>query len=108
LGYLVCETCKGYYKLKKGESIDDFERCQCGGKFKYIKNLDELKSIRDNQANSDEKSICINCGTENLKNVKFCGSCGKPLNVDHINEKYPKKISGTNAPNQSDIIKKME
>ena len=106
MGYLVCETCKGYYKLKNGESIDDFERCQCGGKFKSIKNLDELKSIMDNQANFDEKSICLNCGTENLKNVKFCGLCGKLLNVDHINEKHPKKISGTNAPNQSGIIKK--
>ncbi len=31
-GYLLCESCAGYYELKSGESADDFVECQCGGK----------------------------------------------------------------------------
>lgn len=36
MGYLECEECKGRYELKKGESPDDFESCECGGKLKHI------------------------------------------------------------------------
>ena len=32
--YLVCEKCGGYYELKSGESADDFDKCNCGGKLK--------------------------------------------------------------------------
>ncbi len=33
---LICKNCGGYYKLESGESIDDFESCQCGGELKQI------------------------------------------------------------------------
>ena len=33
--YIVCEDCGGHYTLKDGESLDDFERCHCGGALKY-------------------------------------------------------------------------
>ncbi len=79
LGFLKCEKCGGYYELKEGEAIDDFEGCSCGGKFKYVKSIDGLESVKDLDSHSEDKSICPNCGTENLKNVKFCGSCGKPI-----------------------------
>ncbi|MCE7698420.1 MAG: zinc ribbon domain-containing protein, partial [Methanobacterium paludis] len=39
-GYVVCEKCGGYYELEEGESPDDFESCSCGGKLKYVKNLE--------------------------------------------------------------------
>ncbi|WP_162530331.1 hypothetical protein [Methanobacterium paludis] len=35
LGYLKCEKCGGYYELQEGESPEDFEECECGGKLKY-------------------------------------------------------------------------
>jgi hypothetical protein len=38
-GYLICEKCSGYYKLQKGESLEDFEMCECGGKLKFKKTL---------------------------------------------------------------------
>ena len=38
-GYLICEKCSGYYKLEKGESLEDFESCECGGKLKFTKSL---------------------------------------------------------------------
>ena len=96
LGYLVCEKCGGYYELKNGEAINDFEGCECGGKFKFVKSLDESKLEKDQLVDFGDKSICPNCGFENLKNVKFCGSCGKPIkkssNPDpDMNKKQSKK-----------------
>lgn len=38
-GYLVCDECSGYYKLQKGESLEDFECCECGGKLRFKKTL---------------------------------------------------------------------
>lgn len=38
-GYLVCDTCDGYYRLQPEETPDDFINvCECGGKLKYSKN----------------------------------------------------------------------
>lgn len=40
-GYLLCRKCNGYYKLKPGESQEDFtETCTCGGKLEYVINID--------------------------------------------------------------------
>ena len=38
-GYLVCESCGGYYKLEEGESPDDFSKCQCGGELEFREEL---------------------------------------------------------------------
>jgi hypothetical protein len=39
-GYLVCDSCNGYYKLQIDESSDDFtSECECGGKLKYKEKL---------------------------------------------------------------------
>lgn len=41
MGYLICTKCKSYYKLQPGESGKDFDsNCGCGGKLKYVENLD--------------------------------------------------------------------
>ncbi|MDI6723896.1 MAG: hypothetical protein QMD61_04560 [Methanobacterium sp.] len=44
-GYLICENCKGYYKLKNNESPNDFSRCDCGGLLEYRENIDNLLKI---------------------------------------------------------------
>ena len=36
-GYLVCNECNGYYELQKGESLEDFESCECGGSLSFKK-----------------------------------------------------------------------
>lgn len=41
MGYLICEKCKGYYELREGEHPEDFDRCQCGGKLKYVDKLEQ-------------------------------------------------------------------
>nr|WP_319372831.1 hypothetical protein [uncultured Methanobacterium sp.] len=43
MGYLKCEKCGGYYELQKGESPNDFETCECGGKLKNIERLSDIK-----------------------------------------------------------------
>lgn len=41
MGYLICGKCKSYYKLHPNESAKDFtDKCNCGGKLRYIENLD--------------------------------------------------------------------
>lgn len=75
MGYLVCNKCGGTYELQEGESPDDFENCECGGKLNYV---EDIKPTPDSV--SDKISLkCPKCGHENLAHVKFCGSCGKNL-----------------------------
>jgi hypothetical protein len=38
-GFLVCDKCGGYYELQEGETPEDFEECQCGGKLEYTKKI---------------------------------------------------------------------
>ncbi|WP_161597496.1 hypothetical protein [Methanobacterium paludis] len=41
-GYLVCKSCKRYYKLQFGEKPEDFsDICESGGELKYMKSLDK-------------------------------------------------------------------
>jgi len=40
LGFLLCENCGGYYELQTGESPEEFENCQCGGKLEYVPRID--------------------------------------------------------------------
>ncbi len=41
MGYLICSKCKGYYELSKDDSPKDFiNECTCGGKIRYVENLD--------------------------------------------------------------------
>ena len=39
-GYLKCNQCGGYYELQKGESPEDFEKCECGGELKHTKKIE--------------------------------------------------------------------
>lgn len=41
-GYLLCDKCHGYYLLQKGEKLEDFLNCRCGGTLEYIKTHDEV------------------------------------------------------------------
>ncbi|MDD3753621.1 MAG: hypothetical protein PHQ17_03540 [Methanobacterium sp.] len=70
--YLICENCEGYYHLKEGESLDDFESCECGGKF-YL-----LEYGEDGQFQSP-KIMCESCRNLNEINTPFCSICGQIL-----------------------------
>lgn len=49
-GYLLCTECGGYYQLKNGETPEDYEECECGGKFEY-----KGPEISDKPAKSGKK-----------------------------------------------------
>ena len=42
-GYLVCSECNGYYKLKRDETPEDFEKCECGSSLTYYESMAPLK-----------------------------------------------------------------
>ena len=64
MGYLVCDKCGGYYKLQEGKSAEDFETCQCGGKLRYVDNLDEYLTNREDV---NENSTIIRSAVETDK-----------------------------------------
>lgn len=42
-GYLLCDKCRGYYRLKSDESPRDFtDKCNCGGKIRFSKSIDVI------------------------------------------------------------------
>lgn len=41
--YIICESCGGQYKLEEGESLEDFDACECGGKLKSDQIIEETK-----------------------------------------------------------------
>lgn len=74
MGYLICDECNGYYELKPGETIVDFENCDCGGKLRYAETIDGV-SPKYKQT----KDICPKCGVENPAGATFCASCGSEM-----------------------------
>lgn len=42
MGYLICKECGDKYKLKSGESPEDFNICHCGGEVEYYLSVHEL------------------------------------------------------------------
>lgn len=51
-GYLVCNSCYGYYKLKNNESPEDFSACECSGSLEYYKNISELEKTYNTPTNT--------------------------------------------------------
>lgn len=47
MSYVVCEKCGGYYKLQEGESVGDFDACQCGGNLKYITSIEDIEEPKN-------------------------------------------------------------
>lgn len=72
MGYLICDKCGGYYELLPGESPEDYEECECGGKLRYSTSLSSNKSEDlnyDKYEIIDDKNKLISF--INFKNKKF-------------------------------------
>jgi|GEM_PF-4185095 hypothetical protein len=60
-GYLICDKCGGYYKLKKGESTEDFlDTCQCGGKLGFHENINPEE---DGSCGESKKNLPLDVAT---------------------------------------------
>lgn len=94
--YLKCDKCGSYYELKEGESIDDFDGCECGGNYIKVNSLEDSKPNIKGVSNEEikkrlaakrkgldikeyEDNFCRYCGTKNLENAKFCVKCGSRI-----------------------------
>lgn len=95
--YLICDECGGFYELEKGESLEDFESCLCGGSLSYAELTPRgMKKITESVQNNNEQisfhqtsnkqvsshvseNICPLCGQINKVKSLFCSKCGKML-----------------------------
>jgi len=75
MGYLFCMNCCGYYSLKDGESLNDFQSCRCGGELTYADSLTDIAMIYD----GNEPFICPSCRGENIGGSRYCEGCGHDL-----------------------------
>lgn len=48
LGYLKCDKCGKYYELQKEESLEDFEKCDCGGHLTFTEQIDQPETRKGN------------------------------------------------------------
>ena len=106
---VICEKCGKYYGIKKGESMQDFEQCQCGGNLKYIDSLKESNQESNQKKHKpkmlkideiplkaekikyqvryqtiEQKRHCLHCGCVNRFNANFCKHCGKEFKINFI------------------------
>ena len=54
-------ACGGYYKFHEGESVEDFDTCQCGGSIRYD------NSIREVFRHDEASNISQNFKSESIK-----------------------------------------
>lgn len=74
MSYLICDKCGGYYELQEGESPEDFDVCQCGGKLKHEKSTQTVNT--DKPSYKREKTImCPVCGEINKRTSVKCSNC---------------------------------
>ena len=95
MGYLVCEKCKGYYKLREDESWEDFSKCECDGNLKYYhdiidfiqENLTLKKEISDYKLRfEDLENNYSKLNTENkslIENYSFLKSVYNSVEIDN-------------------------
>jgi hypothetical protein len=78
MGFLFCEKCNGYYELQKGESPDDFDRCQCGRKLKYVENHSFGNTNNEKENFEVDKSYV----------VKVCEDCNEHYKIPKNDSSY--------------------
>lgn len=97
MGYVICEKCGGYYEIEEGESLGNFNGCQCGGKLSYTEKVIEEPEIIDKP-----NFICSNCMKEHKEGI-FCSSCGGRL----IAVKNGKAVSNIKNIGESNELEKL-
>lgn len=67
--YIVCEKCGGFYELKNGESLEDFESCECGGKLKAVKKINN--KAQQSKTDQNHKNIKERFSTNSERIINF-------------------------------------
>jgi hypothetical protein len=91
--YLICNKCGGYYKLNEGESLNDFEECECGGSLRQVESLnipyntERVKTIVE-VFNKDFRKIKGKRNNEKLSiSVDYTDGLHKLLKEDRVPKK---------------------
>lgn len=78
--FIVCNECGYVYELLEDDNVADFEVCECGGKFKFYKDLDEyfdskeyFETFLDSDKSSGKKIV-----SETINILKYTAK--KPKN----------------------------
>jgi uncharacterized membrane protein YhaH (DUF805 family) len=106
--YIICDECGGFYELEKGESIEDFESCLCGGSLSYAeltpkgikkttKKVEKDYKVNVHHSEYLSENICPLCGQINKVKAIFCSKCGKIL-----------KNRGSNRYDYSHVLEERE
>ena len=74
MGYVICEKCGGYYELEEGESLEDFEACNCGGTLSYMESIQKVRTKPKNAIK------CNICGHEQTRGM-ICSKCGSRIKL---------------------------
>lgn len=109
-GYLLCHDCHGYYVLQKGEFLDDFLNCQCGGNLEYIKTHQEVLnkvSSEGKEDKNDDYDYLNNQGLSLYHEQKYSEAIKLYDNALKINPDFPEALNNKgNATIQ--VIKNMK
>ena len=80
--FIICDECGGFYELEKGESLEDFESCLCGGSLSYAEPTPRgmkktTKNIHNNNNNQTLSCQTSNHQTSNHVSENICPLCGQ-------------------------------
>ena len=75
MGYLVCKNCGDKYKLKKGESPENYV-CHCGGEVEYHLSSYDVIKIQEyipNEVNAEERAKIKAFDKKIIRIIKVAG-----------------------------------
>jgi ribosomal protein L40E len=98
MGYLICKECGMQYKLKEGETAEDFEDCECGGDLKEVENLE---NINDTKPNTPAKEIKYSSWTG--KPIIDKSNSSKGVYNENIKKKLEARRKGLDINNQEPL-----
>lgn len=111
MGYLICEECGMQYKLKEGETAEDFIDCECGGNLKEVENLKHNNLTQSAGSKGDNNEIHGQIEENKVeKQYNWLGKAARGVSVKTIpnpsNVPKPIKPKNTNSKNTNsqDII----
>lgn len=93
MSIIGCDRCGGHYELEEGESLEDFESCQCGGNLSYINFKREILKVK-------KEIQCPVCGLIHEKKAVICSKCGSVLRR-RSNHNYGERNDYTHVLEQS-------
>lgn len=91
MGYLICDSCRGYYKLKSGEYSTDFtDKCACGGTLRFSNIIDGVEKDEPRELIENEITLNTNSKTifDRINETEPIGSRARNKEISLMPELY--------------------